>query len=60
MRDAADRDPMAWAGIIDAQSVKDATVDAATRGYDVGKRRNGHKPAGVVLGRDRIRGRSLQ
>lgn len=44
VRDAADRDPAASAGIIDAQSVKGAdTVEAATRGYDAGKRTNGRK-----------------
>jgi len=44
-RDAAGRDPMASAGIVDAQSVKGAdTVGAATRGFDAGKKTNGRKP----------------
>jgi hypothetical protein len=35
MRDGDGRDPMASAGIVDAQSVNSAgTVGAATRGYD--------------------------
>lgn len=43
-RDTEDRDPMASAGIVDAQSVKGAdTVSAATRGYDAGKKVNGRK-----------------
>jgi transposase len=44
LRDQSARDPMASAGIVDAQSVKDAdTVGVATRGYDAGKRINGRK-----------------
>ena len=44
VRDAAGRDPMASAGIVDSQSVKGAdTVGAASRGYDVGKKINGRK-----------------
>lgn len=44
VRDAAGRGPAVSAGIIDAQSVKGAdTVEAATRGYDAGKRTNGRK-----------------
>lgn len=43
-RDAEARDPMASAGIVDAQSVKGAdTVGARTRGYDAGKKVNGRK-----------------
>lgn len=39
LRDTAGRDPMASAGIVDAQSVKAAdTVGRQTRGYDAGKR----------------------
>ena len=42
VRDAAGRDPMASAGIVDAQSVKGAdTVGAAVRGFDAGKKVNG-------------------
>ena len=42
VRDAAGRDPMASAGIVDAQSVKGAdTVGAHSRGYDAGKKVNG-------------------
>jgi transposase len=42
VRDADGRDPMASAGIIDAQSVKGAdTVPDVSRGYDAGKRVNG-------------------
>lgn len=38
VRDAEGRDPMASAGIVDAQSVKGAdTVGANSRGYDAGK-----------------------
>jgi len=49
VRDAAERDPMASAGIVDAQSVKgSATVSAASRGYDAGKRVNGRKRHIVV------------
>jgi len=37
VRDAAGRDPMASAGIVDAQSVKGAdTVGSASRGFDAG------------------------
>ena len=44
VRDAEGRDPMASAGIIDAQSVKAAdTVGTGSRGYDAGKRTNGRK-----------------
>ena len=44
VRDAAGRDPMASAGIIDAQSVKGAdTVGKDSRGYDAGKKVNGRK-----------------
>lgn len=43
-RDAAGRDPMASAGIVDAQSVKGAdTVGTDSRGYDAGKKTNGRK-----------------
>lgn len=43
-RDADGRDPMASAGIVDAQSVKGAdTVGADSHGYDAGKRTNGRK-----------------
>ena len=49
IRDAEGRDPMASAGIVDAQSVKGAdTVGASTRGYDAGKRTNGRKRHIVV------------
>jgi len=49
LRDEADRDPLASAGILDAQSVKGAdTVGAATRGYDAGKNVNGRKRHIVV------------
>ncbi|WP_207346513.1 transposase, partial [Arthrobacter sp. E3] len=42
VRDAAGRDPMASAGIVDAQSVKGAdTVGRGSRGYDAGKKTNG-------------------
>lgn len=48
-RDGAGRDPMASAGIVDAQSVKGAdTVGAATRGFDAGKKTNGRKRHVVV------------
>lgn len=48
-RDAAGRDPMASAGIVDAQSVKGAaTVGSGTRGYDAGKKVNGRKRHIVV------------
>ena len=44
VRDASDRDPMASAGCVDAQSVKGAdTVGAAVRGFDAGKKVNGRK-----------------
>ncbi|MQA17471.1 MAG: IS5 family transposase [Pseudonocardiaceae bacterium] len=43
-RDAAGRDPLASAGIVDAQSVKGAdTVGKDSRGYDAGKKVNGRK-----------------
>jgi transposase len=49
LRDAAGRDPMASAGIVDAQSVKGAdTVSSASRGYDAGKQVNGRKRHVVV------------
>ena len=49
VRDAAGRDPMASAGIVDAQSVKGAdTVGAHSRGYDAGKKVNGRKRHIVV------------
>jgi transposase len=49
VRDGEGRDPMASAGIVDAQSVKGAdTVGASTRGYDAGKRVNGRKRHVVV------------
>jgi transposase len=49
VRDAAGRDPMASAGIVDAQSVKGAdTVGAGSRGYDAGKKVNGRKRHIVV------------
>ena len=49
LRDGADRDPMAAAAIVDAQSVKGAdTVGAASRGYDAGKKVNGRKRHIVV------------
>jgi transposase len=42
VRDRDGRDPMASAGIVDAQSVKGAdTVGSSTRGYDAGKKVNG-------------------
>lgn len=44
LRDAAGRDPIASAGIVDSQSVKGAdTVGKDTRGYDAGKKINGRK-----------------
>jgi transposase len=44
VRNADGRDPMASAGIVDAQSVKGAdTVGSATRGYDAGKKVTGRK-----------------
>ena len=49
VRDAAGRDPMASAGIVDAQSVKGAdTVGSTSRGYDAGKKVNGRKRHVVV------------
>lgn len=49
VRDGVGRDPMASAGIVDAQSVKGAdTVPAASRGYDAGKKVNGRKRHLVV------------
>lgn len=43
-RDQVGRDPMASAGIVDAQSVKGAdTVGKDSRGYDAGKKTNGRK-----------------
>jgi transposase len=49
VRDAEGRDPMASAGIVDAQSVKGSdTVGAATRGFDAGKKVNGRKRHIVV------------
>ncbi len=49
LRDEADRDPMASAAIVDAQSVKGAdTVGALSRGYDAGKKVNGRKRHIVV------------
>lgn len=44
VRNANGRDPMASAGILDAQSVKGAdTVGVDSRGYDAGKKTNGRK-----------------
>jgi transposase len=44
VRDKVGRDPMASAGIVDAQSVKGAdTVGNDSRGYDAGKKTNGRK-----------------
>jgi transposase len=44
LRDADGRDPMASAGIVDAQSIKGAdTVGKNSRGYDAGKKVNGRK-----------------
>lgn len=49
LRDGDDRDPMASAAIVDAQSVKGAdTVGAGSRGYDAGKKVNGRKRHIVV------------
>lgn len=49
VRQAAGRDPEPTAGIIDAQSVKAAaSVPAATRGFDGGKKVNGRKRHIVV------------
>ena len=48
-RDAAGRDPMASAGIVDSQSLRGAdTVGADSRGYDAGKKVNGRKRHIVV------------
>ena len=48
-RDAAGRDPMASAGIVDAQSIKGAdTVGKNSRGYDAGKKVSGRKRHVVV------------
>jgi len=48
-RDADGRDPMASAGIVDAQSIKGAdTVGRDTRGFDAGKKVNGRKGHVVV------------
>ncbi|MEU8927732.1 IS5 family transposase [Kitasatospora sp. NPDC048545] len=49
VRKAADRDPEPTAGIVDAQSVKAAaSVPAASRGFDGGKKVNGRKRHIVV------------
>jgi transposase len=49
VRDVAGRDPMASAGIVDAQSVRAAdTVGAGSRGFDAGKKVNGRKRHIVV------------
>jgi transposase len=49
VRDEAGRDPMASAGVVDAQSVKGAyTVPAASRGFDAGKKVAGRKRHVVV------------
>lgn len=49
VRDHVERDPMASAGIVDAQSVKGAdTVGAGSRGFDAGKKVNGRKRHIVV------------
>src|SRR5207342_1030765 len=49
VRDEAGRDPLASAGIVDAQSVKGAdTVGAGSRGFDAGKKVNGRKRHIVV------------
>lgn len=49
LRDQDDRDPMASAAIVDAQSVKGAdTVGSLSRGYDAGKKVNGRKRHIVV------------
>ncbi|MFZ5851126.1 MAG: IS5 family transposase [Actinomycetota bacterium] len=48
-RDAAGRDPMASAGIVDAQSVQGAdTVGGSTRGFEAGKKVTGRKRQVVV------------
>jgi transposase len=49
VRDESGRDPMASAGVVDAQSVRAAdTVAAESRGYDAGKKVNGRKRHIVV------------
>src|SRR5512140_3730601 len=49
VRDVAGRDPLASAGMVDAQSVKGAdTVGADSRGFDAGKKVNGRKRHIVV------------
>ena len=49
VRDAAGRDPLASAGVVDSQSVRGgSTVPEASRGYDAGKRVNGRKRHVVV------------
>ena len=49
VREDAGRDPQPTAAVIDSQSVKgDATVPAASRGYDAGKKINGRKRHIVV------------
>lgn len=49
VRDAVGGDPMAWAGCVDARSVKGAdTVGVAVRGFDAGKKVNGRKRHIVV------------
>lgn len=49
LRDAAGRDPMVSAAIVDAQSVKGGdTVGRDSRGYDAGKKVNGRKRHVVV------------
>ena len=49
VRDSIGRDPMASAGIVDAQSVKGAdTVGSVSRGFDAGKKVNGRKRHVVV------------
>jgi transposase len=59
VRDACGRDPMASAGIVDAQSVKGAdTVGRVTRGYDAGKKVNAGGGAGHRGQRARPRRRS--
>jgi transposase len=49
VRDASDRDPMASAGCVDAESVnRPDTVAAAVRGFDAGTKVNGRKRHRVV------------
>ena len=49
VRDAAGRDPMASAGIVDSRSARGAdTVGHGSRGYDAGKKINGRKRHIVV------------